>query len=85
MSFTQLLESRVAEARAEHITIYGPKDDPPPVGYWALLSDPDGHTLELSFGQEIALAVEQARSPAAHHYEHANINASAARKARHDL
>jgi lactoylglutathione lyase len=30
----------------------------PPVGYWALFSDPDGHTLEVSFGQELRLAVE---------------------------
>lgn len=28
-----------------------------PVGYCALLADPDGHTLEVSFGQEVALAV----------------------------
>jgi hypothetical protein len=25
------------------------------VGTWAFLRDPDGHTLELSFGQEIGL------------------------------
>jgi len=32
-----------------------PRDDGPPVGIWAFLQDPDGHTLELSYGQEIGL------------------------------
>ena len=31
-----------------------------PVGYWALIRDPDGHTLEVSCGQEIAGIVEGA-------------------------
>ena len=39
----------------------GPLDSGPPVGYWAFLRDPDGHTLELAFGQEVGLTVEQAR------------------------
>ena len=30
-----------------------------PVGYWALISDPDGHTLEIAYGQEVALTVEE--------------------------
>ena len=32
----------------------------PPVGYWALIRDPDGHTLEVSFGQDLAGIVESA-------------------------
>lgn len=32
-------------------------DSGPPVGAWAFLRDPDGHTLELSFGQEVGLTV----------------------------
>jgi catechol 2,3-dioxygenase-like lactoylglutathione lyase family enzyme len=40
----------------------GPKDAGPPVGYWAFLTDPDGHTLELSYGQEVGLTVDHARS-----------------------
>ena len=40
-------------ARAEGCLRMGPTDSGPPVGYWALLSDPDGHTLELSFGQDV--------------------------------
>jgi catechol 2,3-dioxygenase-like lactoylglutathione lyase family enzyme len=35
----------------------GPTDSGYPVGYWAFLSDPDGHTLEISYGQEIALTL----------------------------
>lgn len=49
-----------AEARSEGRLLMEPADSGYPVGYWALLSDPDGHTLELSFGQEVALAVEDA-------------------------
>lgn len=49
-----------ARARAEGMLIQEPTDSGPPVGYWALLHDPDGHTLELSHGQEIGLAVAAA-------------------------
>lgn len=48
------------EARAEGRLLSEPTDSGYPVGYWALLSDPDGHTLELSHGQEVGLAVERA-------------------------
>ena len=41
------------EARREGVLVDGPSDSGPPVGYWAFLRDPDGHTLELSFGQEV--------------------------------
>jgi catechol 2,3-dioxygenase-like lactoylglutathione lyase family enzyme len=36
-----------------------PRDTGGPAGYLAVLDDPDGHTLELSYGQEVGLAVEQ--------------------------
>ncbi len=51
-----------AEAKAEGRLARGPRDAGPPVGYWAFLTDPDGHTLELSFGQEVGLTVDHARS-----------------------
>jgi hypothetical protein len=52
---------RLAEAaRAEGRPCYGPVDHGEPVGYFALISDPDHHTLELSHGQEVGLAVEGA-------------------------
>jgi predicted lactoylglutathione lyase len=50
----------VDEARDEGRAVMGPTDSPYPVGYWALISDPDEHTLELSYGQEVALTVSQA-------------------------
>jgi catechol 2,3-dioxygenase-like lactoylglutathione lyase family enzyme len=51
-----------AQADDEDCLSLGPIDNGPPVGYWALLRDPDGHNLELSYGQEIALSVGAARS-----------------------
>jgi len=45
-------------ARNAGILSQEPTDSGPPVGYWAFLQDPDGHALELSFGQEVRLAVE---------------------------
>jgi uncharacterized protein (TIGR02246 family) len=50
----QLCES----ARSQGLLRDGPHDQGYPVGYWAFLSDPDGHTLELSYGQEIGIAVQ---------------------------
>ena len=51
-----------AEARADGRLARGPTDYGPPVGYWAFITDPDGHTVEISYGQEVGLTVEQARS-----------------------
>jgi catechol 2,3-dioxygenase-like lactoylglutathione lyase family enzyme len=47
-----------ALAAQEGRLVAGPTDAGPPVGYWAFIRDPDGHTLELSFGQEVGLTVE---------------------------
>jgi catechol 2,3-dioxygenase-like lactoylglutathione lyase family enzyme len=47
-------------ARAEQRTVLGPIDSGPPVGYWAYIVDPDGHNLEISFGQEVGLTVDAA-------------------------
>jgi len=64
------VESRAAvdtlctRAHEEGRTVFGPVDSGPPVGYWAYLVDPDGHNLEISFGQEVGLTVEHAeRAP----------------------
>jgi len=55
---------RLADAaRDEGRLRLGPLDSGYPVGYWALLADPDGHTLELSHGQEVALTVERELPP----------------------
>ena len=53
------VERLCERARDEGCLVSGPTDYGPPVGYWAFLSDPDGHTLEVSFGQEVALTVEE--------------------------
>lgn len=45
-------------ARQEGRLLSEPKDSGYPIGYWAFLRDPDGHTLELSYGQEIGLTLE---------------------------
>lgn len=51
-----------AQAKEDGCLVSGPLDYGPPVGYWAFIKDPDGHTLEISFGQEVGLTVEGAES-----------------------
>ncbi len=53
------VDRRCAQARVEGILIREPMDSGPPIGYWAFLKDPDGHTVELSYGQEVGLTVTQ--------------------------
>ena len=47
-------------AKEDHCLIREPEDSGPPVGYWALIRDPDGHTLEVAYGQEVATTIERA-------------------------
>jgi catechol 2,3-dioxygenase-like lactoylglutathione lyase family enzyme len=49
-----------AEARGEGRPTRAPIDAGDPVGYTARIADPDGHSLELSFGQEVGLTLETA-------------------------
>lgn len=52
-----------ALARDEGCLREGPwGDEEEPAGYLVTLADPDGHTLELSYGQEVGLAVDRARN-----------------------
>jgi catechol 2,3-dioxygenase-like lactoylglutathione lyase family enzyme len=53
------MDTLCQKARQEGVLLEEPKDSGYPVGYWAFLRDPDGHTLELSYGQEIGLTVEK--------------------------
>jgi lactoylglutathione lyase len=46
-----------AEACAEGRPTRAPVDAGQPIGYVARIADPDGNSLELSFGQEVGLAV----------------------------
>uniref|UniRef100_B8HMQ3 Glyoxalase/bleomycin resistance protein/dioxygenase n=1 Tax=Cyanothece sp. (strain PCC 7425 / ATCC 29141) TaxID=395961 RepID=B8HMQ3_CYAP4 len=49
-------------ARQEGCLRDGPADAGSPIGYWAFIADPDGHTLEITFGQEVTYTVEQSAS-----------------------
>jgi catechol 2,3-dioxygenase-like lactoylglutathione lyase family enzyme len=55
------VDRRCQEARTEGCLSEGPADAGHPIGYWAFLTDPDGHILELSHGQEVAFTVEHAK------------------------
>jgi catechol 2,3-dioxygenase-like lactoylglutathione lyase family enzyme len=46
-------------ARRAGVLEMAPKDLGPPVGYFGLLRDPDDNFLELSYGQEVGIAVEE--------------------------
>ena len=49
-----------AQAQDENLEVQGPLDYGPPVGYWTIVRDPDGHSVEFSYGQDVGLAVEGA-------------------------
>lgn len=51
------MDALCKRASQSDVLIEEPKDSGYPIGYWAFLRDPDGHTLELSYGQEIGLTV----------------------------
>ena len=55
------VDRRVADARDLGHTVSGPYDEGPPVGYWAIIADPDGHHLELAYGQEVGVTVAEHR------------------------
>jgi catechol 2,3-dioxygenase-like lactoylglutathione lyase family enzyme len=55
----EFIDALCDRAKQEGLLLQEPKDSGYPIGYWAFLRDPDGHTLELSYGQEIGLTVEQ--------------------------
>jgi catechol 2,3-dioxygenase-like lactoylglutathione lyase family enzyme len=47
-------------AAQDGLQVFGPMDSGPPVGYWAYIVDPDGHNLEISYGQEVGFTVDHA-------------------------
>jgi catechol 2,3-dioxygenase-like lactoylglutathione lyase family enzyme len=55
----EYMDNLCTQAKHEGVLVEEPKDSGYPIGYWAFLRDPDGHTLELSYGQEIGLQVEK--------------------------
>jgi len=54
------VDRRCDLARAAGLLIREPEQADPPVGYWAVLRDPDGHIVELTYGQQVGLTVEGA-------------------------
>ena len=56
----QEVDALCEQARQAGYLRLGPTDSGYPIGYWAFLSDPDGHTLEIAYGQEVALTVARA-------------------------
>ncbi len=54
------LDATCERARTHGLLTRPPEDGGEPVGYWALLTDPDGHQLELSHGQDVGEQVRRA-------------------------
>ena len=53
----EALDQLCDRARKAKILVREPVDTGYPAGYWAFIRDPDGHNLELSYGQEIGLTL----------------------------
>ena len=51
------VDRRMASAVAEGLVTAGPHDSGPPAGYNGIVVDPDGHNLEIAFGQEVTFTV----------------------------
>jgi len=51
------IDALAAQADKEDCLIDGPTQSGPPIGYWVYISDPSGHTIEFSFGQEVESVV----------------------------
>ncbi|MEZ6877192.1 VOC family protein [Enterobacter sp. KBR-315C3_2022] len=49
------IDAKIAMAREEGILRKEPVQAGEPVGYYAFIADPDGNTLELSYGQKVGL------------------------------
>lgn len=59
------VDRMAALAASQGILRSAPTDSGHPVGYWTYISDPDGNTLELSYGQQIRFTAGAAQAPAA--------------------
>ncbi|UGS48562.1 VOC family protein (plasmid) [Kosakonia cowanii] len=51
------IERKIGMARAEGVLRKKPEDAGEPGGYYVFFADPDGNTLELSYGQQVGLKV----------------------------
>lgn len=47
------VDAIAAQGRAAQVLIWEPRQEPYPVGYYCALQDPDGNTVEFSYGQPL--------------------------------
>ena len=52
-----VVDERCGWADAAGCLVLAPRELGPPVGYSGFIADPDGHQIELSYGQEVAAAL----------------------------
>ena len=57
------LDRKTEMARAEGVLRKAPEELGDPVGYYVFFADPDGNTLELSFGQRVGLEAIRTAHP----------------------
>lgn len=55
------IDAKVILAEREGVLRRPTQQSSAPVGYWAFFADPDGNTLELSYGQQIGLEIITSR------------------------
>lgn len=58
------IDEKVRLAEQEGVLRRAAQQSAAPVGYWAFFADPDGNTLELSYGQQIGMDVIAAQRQA---------------------
>ncbi len=51
------IDAKVALAEGEGVLRRTAQQSSAPVGYWAFFADPDGNTLELSYGQQLCVSI----------------------------
>ncbi|EPL9570994.1 VOC family protein [Providencia rettgeri] len=57
------IDKKIVMARSEGALRKEPEQLGYPVGYYVFFADPDGNTLELSYGQRVGLEIIHAKSP----------------------
>lgn len=57
------IDKKIQIARAQGILRRKPIDAGEPVGYYVFFADPDGNTLELSYGQRVGLQTINSKTP----------------------
>lgn len=60
------VDRRTAAAAVEGFVTMSPHDSGPPAGYYGIVVDPDGHNLEIAFGQEVEFTVDHPGTDPAH-------------------